>query len=52
MALGFWSRSPFYGSLFYFGFAKRGGIYNKLRTQLAQNSLACTNVSSGVPQSQ
>jgi hypothetical protein len=28
-----------YGSLFYFGFAKRGGIYDELRTQLARNSL-------------
>ncbi len=28
-----------YGSLFYFGFAKRGGIYDELRTRLAQNSL-------------
>jgi hypothetical protein len=28
-----------YGSLYYFGFAKRGGIYDDLRTRLAQNSL-------------
>jgi len=28
-----------YGSLFYFGFAKRGGIYDDLRSRLAQNSL-------------
>jgi len=28
-----------YGSLFYFGFAKRGGIYDELRTRLAQNNL-------------
>jgi hypothetical protein len=28
-----------YGSLFYFGFAKRGGIYDELRARLAQNSL-------------
>jgi hypothetical protein len=28
-----------YGSLFYFGFAKRGGIYDELRAQLAQTNL-------------
>jgi hypothetical protein len=28
-----------YGSLFYFGFAKRGGVYDDLRTKLAQSSL-------------
>jgi hypothetical protein len=28
-----------YGSLFYFGFVKRGGMYDDLRTQLAQSSL-------------
>ncbi len=28
-----------YGGLFYFGFAKRGGVYDDLRTKLAQNSL-------------
>jgi len=28
-----------YGGLFYFGFAKRGGIYDELRTQLAQSDL-------------
>jgi len=28
-----------YGSLFYFGFAKRGGVYDELRTQLARSSL-------------
>jgi hypothetical protein len=28
-----------YGGLFYFGFAKRGGIYDELRAQLAQSSL-------------
>jgi hypothetical protein len=28
-----------YGTLFYFGFAKRGGIYDGLRTQLAQSNL-------------
>ncbi len=28
-----------YGALFYYGFAQRGGIYDNLRTQLAQQSL-------------
>jgi len=28
-----------YGGLFYFGFAKRGGIYDELRAQSAQSSL-------------
>lgn len=28
-----------YGSLFYFGFVKRGGMYDDLRTQLAQSNL-------------
>jgi hypothetical protein len=28
-----------YGSLFYFGFVKRGGIYDGLRSQLAQSNL-------------
>lgn len=28
-----------YDSLFYFGFAKRGGMYDELRTQLARNSI-------------
>jgi hypothetical protein len=28
-----------YGSLFYFGFAKRGGMYDDLRAQLAQSNL-------------
>jgi hypothetical protein len=28
-----------YGSLFYFGFVQRGGIYDQLRTQMAQNNL-------------
>ena len=28
-----------YGSLFYFGFVKRGGIYDDLRAQMAQDSL-------------
>ena len=28
-----------YGSLFYFGFAKRGGMYDGLRAQLAQSNL-------------
>lgn len=28
-----------YGSLFYFGFAKRGGVYDELRSQLAQSNL-------------
>jgi hypothetical protein len=28
-----------YGSLFYFGFAKRGGVYDDLRTKLAQSTL-------------
>jgi len=28
-----------YGSLFYFGFVKRGGMYDDLRTQLAQCNL-------------
>jgi len=28
-----------YGALFYFGFVQQGGVYDKLRIQLAQNSL-------------
>jgi hypothetical protein len=28
-----------YGALFYFGFAQRGGVYDDLRTKLAQNNL-------------
>lgn len=28
-----------YGALFYFGFAQRGGIYDDLRTQLAQRTI-------------
>jgi hypothetical protein len=29
-----------YGGLFYFGFVKRGGLYDDLRTKLAQSSLS------------
>jgi hypothetical protein len=31
-----------YGSLFYFGFIQRGGVYDKLRLQLAEQSLNST----------
>ena len=38
-SLGIISTVVLYGGLFYFGFAKRGGVYDDLRTKLAQNSL-------------
>jgi hypothetical protein len=37
--LGIFSTVALYGSLFYFGFVQRGGIYDDLRAQLAQTCL-------------
>lgn len=41
-ALGIAFTIAIYGALFYFGFAQRGGVYDNLRTEMAQSCLNST----------